>query len=136
MKGIHLIAHHAVTHIFCAFCIFTRIFLFCVLVVFTRRYLEMDEDFETVDYVNDQSDNGFSVPLGENDDPASDDDEDHDGEMEPRLRTESESSNLSAMSTGSKFSMLSNVSSLVAGGVFDDGTDEAEERYDILSKVM
>ena len=107
-----------------------------MLVVFTRRYLEMDEDFETVDYVNDQSDNGFSVPLGENDDPASDDDEDHDGEMEPRLRTESESSNLSAMSTGSKFSMLSNVSSLVAGGVFDDGTDEAEERYDILSKVM
>merc|ERR1712106_95813 len=40
---------------------------------------EMDEDFETVDYVNDQSDNGFSVPLGENDDPAPDDDEDHDG---------------------------------------------------------
>merc|ERR1712106_513707 len=33
---------------------------------------------------------------------------------------------------GSKFSMLSNVSSLVAGGVFDDGTDEAEERAKLM----
>ena len=87
----------------------------------------MDEDdFETINYVNDQNDEGFNVPLGENDDPASDDD---DSEIQPRLRTDSESSNLSAISTASsKFSMLSNVSSLVAGGVIDDGTDEAEER--------
>ena len=36
----------------------------------------MDEDFEleTADFVNDQNKDGFEVPLGENEDPASDDD--------------------------------------------------------------
>ena len=36
----------------------------------------MEEDFEleTADFVNDQNKDGFEVPLGENEDPASDDD--------------------------------------------------------------
>ena len=48
-------------------------------------------------------------------------------DVQPRLRTESESSNLSNMSTGSKFSTLSNVSSLVSGGVF-----QSEEQRESL----
>lgn len=87
--------------------------------------MEEEIDFETADFVNDKGDGDFAEPLGENEDPASDDDM----EVAPRLRTESESSNLSQMSTSSKFSTLSNVSSLVAGGVFSSGVDEAEERF-------
>ena len=87
--------------------------------------MEEEIDFETADFVNEKSDGDFAAPLGENEDPASDDDM----EVAPRLRTESESSNFSQMSTSSKFSTLSNVSSLVAGGVFSSGVDEAEERF-------
>ena len=87
--------------------------------------MEEEIDVETADFVNDKGDGDFAEPLGENEDPASDDDM----EVAPRLRTESESSNLSQMSTSSKFSTLSNVSSLVAGGVFSSGVDEAEERF-------
>ena len=37
----------------------------------------MDEEFEleTANFVNDQNKDGFEVPLGENEDPASDDDD-------------------------------------------------------------
>ena len=39
-------------------------------------FSRMEEDFEleTADFVNDQNKDGFEVPLGENEDPASDDD--------------------------------------------------------------
>ena len=112
----------------------------------------MDEDdFETGDFVPDENEGDFKTPLGENEDAASDDDENELAPQPKRFRSDSESTTASGMifqknsfflvfysgniiskirtdvSTSSKFSILSNVSSLASGGIFEADRDDDDE---------
>lgn len=89
----------------------------------------MDEDdFETGDFIPEEEEEGdFKTPLGENEDAASDDDENELGSEPKRFRSDSESTTASDISTSSKFSILSNVSSLASGGIFEADRENEEE---------
>lgn len=94
-----------------------------------------DEDFEPCELVDEEeNENGFKVPLSDNEDAASDDSMESDAEeyenVPRRFRTDSESttdtttssvyslgSNISA---ASKLSMMSSGSTITSGGIFKD----------------